>query len=727
MAARRCMRASGTERPTPADPTPGMQETPGVPTAKRVMPPELGIDAIAVLEGRSFFYSDQRGDVPEGSIGGFVRNDTRFIGTWVLTIEGEPLPVLRSQAVDHYSAAFFCTNPDLPDAVKNTISIRRVRFVGAGVQERITIHSFATHPIRFELRLETGTDFADLFEIKDVVRDRSAQIQTTAEADGSVAFRYATDGFEAAIHVRASGVSRVDGGAFVWDVELRPHGDWETVIEIGTEHPWTGDEERAHESFGERSRRADDALSTWIDRAPVLESDSDDLEAIYRRSIADMAALRVHGTLPDSNRRFTLPAAGLPWFMTLFGRDTLITAYMAMWVGPELAQGGLETLSLLQGSKVDEFRDEEPGKIAHELRTGELTLRGLKPHAPYYGNTDSTQLWLVLLSLYWQWTRDDETVKAMKGTVVRALQWIDRYGDRDGDGYVEYQTRSPQGLGNQCWKDSWDGVQFSDGRIPYLPIAIAEAQAYTYDAKTRVAELAERVYGEPDWAAALRTEAAELKERFNRDFWVEERGGYFAIGLDGDKARIDSMTSNMGQLLASGVVPEDRAKIVADQLMSDAMFSGWGIRTMSTADAGFNPIGYHIGTIWPHDNALITMGLVRYGHREQANEICLALLEAAQYSGGRLPEAFAGFPRDIGRFPVPYPTACSPQAWATAAPFVFITAMLGLDVRSGALEVHPDIPDRIGRIRIRGLRAFGHRWDVEAVGRSGYVRLAEDD
>jgi glycogen debranching enzyme len=728
LAAARRMAATPTERPTPADPTPGVKETAGVPSAKRVVPPELGTNAIAVLEGRAFFYSDERGDVPPGSIGGFVRNDTRFIGTWVLTMDGEPLPVLRSHEVDYYSAAFFCTNPELPQVVKNAISIRRARFVGSGVHEKITVRSFAEHPVRFELRLRVGTDFADLFEIKDIVRDRSDQIRTTHDAEGQrMSFHYAADGFEAAAHVRAPGAARIDGDAFVWDVALEPRGDWKTAVQVEVEHPWRGDEERAHESFGESWRRADDALTAWMDRAPVLESDSDALEAIYRQSITDLAALRVHGTLPGSGREFTLPAAGLPWFMTLFGRDTLITAFMSVWVGPELARGGLDTLALLQGSKVDEFRDEEPGKIAHEVRTGELTFRQLKPHGPYYGNTDSTQLWLILLSLYWRWTRDDEMVRRMKDAVARALEWIDRYGDRDGDGYVEYQTRSPQGLGNQCWKDSWDGIQFADGRIPYLPIAITEAQGYTYDAKMRVAELAERVYGDEAWSARLRAEAAELRDRFNRDFWIDERGGYYAVGLDGDKQRIDSMTSNMGHLLASGIVPEDRAKVLADQLMSDAMFSGWGIRTMSSADAGFNPIGYHVGTIWPHDNALIAMGLLRYGHREYANEICLALIEAAGHSRNRLPEAFAGFPRDIGRFPVPYPTACSPQAWATAAPFVFVSAMLGLDVSTGALEVHPDIPDSIGRIKLRGLRAFGHRWDVEAVGRSGYVRLVEGD
>jgi glycogen debranching enzyme len=305
--------------------------------------------------------------------------------------------------------------------------------------------------------------------------------------------------------------------------------------------------------------------------------------------------------------------------------------------------------------------------------------------------------------------------------VERALEWIDRYGDSDGDGFVEYQTRSAQGLGNQCWKDSFDGVQFADGRIPFLPIAIAEAQGYAYDAKVRAAELADRVFGDAGWAERLRGEAARLKEHFNEAFWTEDRGGFYAIGLDGDKRRIDSMTSNMGQLLISGIVPEERAATVVRQLMTDDMFSGWGVRTLSSASAGFNPIGYHVGTIWPHDNAIIATGMARLGFREESNRIALALVEAASYSQGRLPEAFAGFPRVVSRFPVPFPTACSPQAWATAAPFFLVSAMLGIGVHEGHLVVDPFIPESVGRIRISGIHAFGARWDVDATGREGTV------
>jgi glycogen debranching enzyme len=360
----------------------------------------------------------------------------------------------------------------------------------------------------------------------------------------------------------------------------------------------------------------------------------------------------------------------------------------------------------------------------HEVRSGELTLLGEKPHSPYYGTADATPLWLILLSEYWRFTGDDAFVEGRWRNVKAALAWIEEYGDRDGDGYVEYQTRSPQGLGNQCWKDSWDGIQFSDGTIPALPIATAEIQGYVYDAKRRVAELARRLMRDEPLAERLEAEAVELHSRFQEDFWSDERGGFYVVGLDGDKRQIDSLTSNMGHLLWSGIVPAERAPVVARHLMSDALFSGWGVRTLSTEDGGYNPIGYHAGTIWPHDNAIVALGLAHAGFREEANRIALAQLKAASFTGFRLPEVFAGFERRVSRFPVPYPTACSPQAWATGAPFLFVQAMLGLAAHQGTLTLDPCVPAEIGRLAVRRLHAFGVEWDVEAVAAEGEVRSA---
>jgi glycogen debranching enzyme len=729
---------NGGRRTTPKEPHPERRQ----PVEGSELPPQLGTDAIAVLEGRTFMFSDARGDVPPGSVGGLLHDDTRFVSCWRLTLNGEPLSVLRSRAVDHYSAAFFLTNPDLPGLPASTLSVRRLRFVGNGLREQIIVHNPGPRSVALDLRLEVGADFADLFEVKGRVRDRSGEIRISHAADPPrIRFRYARGAFAAgtSIEVHASRVAgdvlpadvlEVVGrrpvspglgqGEISWAVELPHRSALAIELRVAVER----DErtlEPIHVGFGEEREEPEGALTRWLAEVPRFRSDDRTVEQVFERSVLDLAALRIAGELGGES--YVLPAAGLPWFMTLFGRDTIVTGLQTLWVGPELARGGLHLLGALQGTEVDDFRDEEPGKILHEIRSGELTVLGEEPYSPYYGTVDATPLWLVLMSEYWRFTDDGGFVRQRWDRVRAALDWIDRYGDLDGDGYVEYRTRSPRGLGNQGWKDSWDGIQHADGRIPVLPIALAEVQGYVYDAKLRVAELAERLMGDEALATRLRGEARALADRFDRDFWSEERGGYYVVGLDGDKRPIDSMTSNMGHLLWSGIVPEDRAPRVVRQLMSPDLFSGWGIRTLSRRDAGFNPIGYHTGTVWPHDNALIALGLARYGFREEANRVALCLLEASSFTEFRLPEVFAGFDRSVARFPVPYPTASSPQAWATGAPFVFIRTMLGMDAHDREVTIDPRVPERIGRIRIHGMHAFGTHWDVEASGTNGHVRL----
>jgi glycogen debranching enzyme len=735
----RAKRGAGEEsvaverRPTPLDPYP----RPRSPSNREDAPPrprELASDAIAVLEGRTFMFSDSRGDVAPGSTGGLVHEDTRFVSRWELRLDGAPLSLLKSGPVDYDSAAFFLTNPDTPRLRAHSVAVRRLRRVGGGALEQITAFNTAPEPIACELRLHCGADFADLFEIKSGARDRSASIAAAAVGPHSLRFRYQVPAFlaETTISVERSEIvdgateevlaaapPRVDGTDAVWELELPPRCMLVALVKVRVRVNNVKFEPTA-EGFGSRQQPVEGPLSDWLERLPQFEATNELLTSVLRKSVVDLAALRITGDLLGES--YVLPAAGLPWFMTLFGRDTLITSLQTLWIGPGLARGALHLLGALQGMQVDDFRDEEPGKILHEVRSGELTRLGEMPHSPYYGTADATPLWLILLSEYWRFTGQDAFVLERWDKVESALGWIDRYGDRDGDGYVEYQTRSQAGLGNQCWKDSWDGIQFSDGRIPHLPIATAEIQGYVYDAKLRVAELARRLRGDAGLAERLEREAEELYARFNDDFWSEDRGGYYVVGLDGDKRPIDSVTSNMGHLLWSGIVPQERAGRVASQLTSDAMFSGWGVRTLSTDDRGYNPIGYHTGTIWPHDNSLVALGLARAGFRDEANRIALAQLEAASFTDYRLPEAFAGFERWVSRFPVPYPTACSPQAWATAAPFVFVQAMLGLEARDGELRLDPHVPEQIGRIVIRRLHAFGSDWDLDAAGTEGTVR-----
>jgi glycogen debranching enzyme len=408
-----------------------------------------------------------------------------------------------------------------------------------------------------------------------------------------------------------------------------------------------------------------------------------------------------------------LPAAGLPWFMTVFGRDSLLTSYQALPFAPELAQTTLRVLAARQGTRVDPFRDEEPGKILHEIRFGELTAFEERPHSPYYGSADSTPLFLILLDETERWTGDAGLVLDLEDEARAALDWIDRYGDRDGDGYVEYERGNAEtGLENQCWKDSHDSILFADGTQSRLPRACCEIQGYVYDAKVRCARLARQIWSDRELAERLEEQAAELRRRFNQDFWLQDRG-YYALALDGDKRPVDSLTSNIGHLLWSGIADDEKAEHVARHLVGPRLFSGWGVRTMAEGDGGYNPIGYHDGTVWPHDNSLIAAGLARYGYRREAARVAFAMLEAAEYFEHRLPEAFAGYARAQTRFPVEYPTACSPQAWATGAPLLFITTLLGLEPGDEERR-SPVLPASVSRLDLR----FDGRPRVRSEGRT---------
>ncbi|MGN9775268.1 amylo-alpha-1,6-glucosidase [Micromonospora sp. H33] len=714
-------------RPTPADPRPAQPRDPLERVAEaRALPPNLGDNSVALVYGSTFMLTAPNGDVPAGSIGGLVHLDTRLLNRWVLRINGATLLVLRSDTVDAYSAQFFATNPPLPGLQQDTVAARRMRYLGDGLHERIEISCYWPEPLRLEVRMETGTDFADLIEIKSVVLDRSDRIDRHHGRDGSpLFFSYEHEGFSSQVGISASPPpDHVDGDDLVWVVELAPHDTWRVDLHVplppGTEMP-----NRVSGDIADvLHHRVEDPHARFQAQVSRLRSEHPLLERVMDQCRADLMAMRME--MEISGQLVSLPAAGLPWFLTLFGRDTLITAYQSLASGPRLAKGALLALAQLQGKRCDDFSDEEPGKILHEVRRGELTRRGLKPYDPYYGTADATQLWLILLSEYWRWSGDDDLVRSLRDNAMAALAWIDTYGDRDGDGYVEYATRSAEGLGNQCWRDSWDGIRFADGGIPVLPIATCEIQGYTYDAKLRLAELADGPLGDPGLARRLRTVAADLHDNFNRDFWLDERGGFYAVGLDGDKNPIDSLTSNMGHLLWSGIVPPERAGIVARQLLSPQMFSGWGIRTLSTDDLPYNPIGYHLGTVWPHDTSLAVLGLYRYGFRDEANTVALALLDAAAQFNYRLPEALAGYPRSQTTFAVPYPTACSPQAWASGVPIVLARAMLGAEPVGGKPTLDPHIPAEVGRITVKRLNAFGRFWDIDAVGATGTVRPSQN-
>jgi glycogen debranching enzyme/putative sterol carrier protein len=670
---------------------------------------------VDILEGNTFVVSDVRGDIDGTPVEphGFFANDTRFLSKWILTVNGERPASLSVDETRYYGAQFFLAPSTGTTYVDSSLAVIRKRVVLDGFHDWLTVINYGAEPAVLELVLDAEADFADLFEVKDATAgQKKGQPSARAEADRLV-FGYERGTFKRETWIRAVSGSpeyREDGLRF--SVTLRPQERWDAEIDvIPIADPAASPELRSPSDWEDPSVRL--GLRKWALSVPELSSSWDPLDNIYRRALGDLAALRFAADVrPDKE----LPAAGLPWFMTVFGRDSIITSYQALPFVPELAEAALLTLGDFQARTVDHFRDSEPGKILHEMRYGELTAFEERPHSPYYGSVDSTMLYLILLDEFERWTGRVDLVRELEPVARAALAWIDAYGDRDGDGYVEYERRNTAtGLENQCWKDSWNSIQWADGRIAELPRATCELQGYVYDAKNRCARLARVIWNDPALAARLENEAAALKERFNRDFWLVERG-YYALALDGKKRPVDALASNVGHLLWSGIVDDDKAPRVVEHLMGDRLFSGWGIRTFATGQAGYNPIGYHLGTVWPHDTALCVMGLRRYGYRVEAARVAMALLEAAELFGGRLPEAFAGFTRADTAFPVEYPTACSPQAWASGAPLMIVWALLGLAPDGAILRANPELPEQMRALRLGRIPG---RWGRAEVGVDG--------
>jgi glycogen debranching enzyme len=572
------------------------------------------------------------------------------------------------------------------------------------------------------VRIDMASDFADLFEVKDSLAKQGIQYQRVDRENRSLILGYRREQFVRETHITCTAAATFDQQGITFSPHLEPHGEWTTCLDVTISIPSVTAVNTAQVQFcrhgQEHSGMATD-LEKWLSAAPRLSCQWSWLERIYKRSLVDLAALRFYQHMIPGR---SLPAAGLPWFMTIFGRDSLITSLQALPFTPELAETTLLTLAVWQGETIDDFRDEEPGKIIHELRYGEMTAFEERPQSPYYGTADATPLFLILLDEYERWTGNSQLVHTLEMEARGALAWIDTYGDRNGDGYIEYDRRNKQtGLENQCWKDSWNSILFADGSFSRLPRATCEIQGYVYDAKLRSARLARQFWNDPALAERLEQDAAALKRRFNQDFWIPERN-LFALALDGDGRKVDSLTSNIGHLLWSGIVEDDKVQACVDHLMGDKLFSGWGVRTMAEGEGGYNPISYHVGTVWPHDNSIIAWGLRRCGYREEAAQVAAGILEAATFFKGRLPEAFAGYRRDLTGFPVEYPTACSPQAWATGTPLLLLRTMLGLEPVGDHLLVDPAVPRTIGHLELLDIPG---RWGRADAFSRGQVDLPE--
>ena len=667
---------------------------------------------VTLVQGSAFCISGRSGDMSAGAPHGLFFRDSRFLSRFELRVNGQRPEPLASSTPDPFSAVFVSRTRPRAGQSDSTLLVFRHRYIGRGMREDLVVRNFADEPAFCSLELVLDADFAHLFEVKEgrAGGDLDRELDVSEE-DGALMFRVRKGAFRRGSRVSFSRPAQVGTGRAVFEVIVPARSEWGTCIQLTPIIDGEAIEPRY--PCGEPVGRAMpmERMARWRRQMPAVDTDHEGLRRAVARSAEDLGALRIFD--PDYPER-TVVAAGAPWFMTLFGRDSIITAWMALLVDPDLALGVLQTLARFQGTNVDPRQDEEPGKILHEMRFGEAASLSLGGGQVYYGTADATPLFVMLLGEMRRWGLAGEIVDQLMPHADRALEWIETYGDRDGDGYVEYQRASDRGLVNQGWKDSWDGVRFADGEVARPPIALCEVQGYVYGAYLARAHFAHE-QGDTATVEHYRAKAAGLKAAFNRDFWIEDRG-WFAMALDGRKRQVDALASNMGHCLWTGIVDEDKAARVAEHLLSPAMFSGWGVRTLASTMGGYNPISYHCGSVWPHDNAIIAAGLMRYGFVEHAQRVVMAMLDASVTQGGRLPELFTGLERDEFPGVVGYPTSCSPQAWSAASPLLFLRTLLRLEpwVPHGKVWLSPALPPEIHRLRVDRIPLGGRRVGVQA-------------
>jgi len=704
--------------------------TPGGPAPPVVRATDL--TGVHVLKsGDMFMLNNAHGDIrPDGRGLGLFLGDTRFLSTYDLLLNGTHPVVLRAGPAASQHSVIQMANPDLLDQPadadgaevvlrRHSLGVVRDRTIGGGLSERVTVTNYTTLPQRARMTLRLDADYADIFELRGLVRAMRGERLTNAWSSDGLAFSY----------------RGLDGGVRRTTVSLYPHmrraavtlpDDALDTAETTLELDWLIQPGRSETLAIEvRAETLDDgAPHAPPQRWPVgatIETSHVLAERALERSTADLGLLVNDG--PDQGERYI--AAGVPWFSCLFGRDSIITSLQMLAVQPEIARATLSILARLQATKVDEFHDAAPGKILHELRSGELARTNEIPHTPYYGTVDATPLWLMLLDEYERWTGDSTLIERLWPNALAALDWLDRHGDLDGDGFIEYQRLSERGLVNQGWKDSADSVRNRDGSLGEGPIALVEVQGYAYAARRGLARLA-RLRGDEALATSQENAADRLRRRFEDAFWMEDAGTY-AMALDGAKQQVDGIASNAGHALWTGIADEKRAVRTAAALTGGGMWSGWGIRTLSADTIGYNPIGYHLGSIWPHDNAICAAGFARYGLFDATRQVAGALFEATAYfREARLPELFCGFERATSPLPVPYPVACSPQAWAAGSLYHLMSAALGLrpDARAGRLElVRPALPKWLPSLRLLGLRVGAAAVDLEFSAQEGSISV----
>jgi len=678
------------------------------------MPVTVGPSTLTINYDRQFLISQPNATMlPQDDVG-FFASDTRFVSGYGLTLNGRPPKLLDAITVEHFSARYEFMTPELSlgpgsgagaDGLlpEGSIGLRLERTILEGIHEDYELTNYAMHPVRVVVEIAIESDFADVFDVRNHRLIRRGDLQTTWRPRiGELRSTYRNRTFRRGLLVKvekAGSKPEYANGRLVFRLDLASRAEWHVCLKwLPVIGPRLARTLPCHALVLDESRR--------MHKLPPLEiiTSHPTLPAIWRQAVEDTDALRMVDTTVRGG--VFVPAAGIPWFVTLFGRDSLVVSMESISAFPEFALGALRTLSQVQATDDDAEQDKEPGKIPHEIRSGELASLKLLPFAPYYGTADATPLFLIVLSYAYQWSGDVALLQRYRRNAEAALNWLLQYGDRDGDGFQEYSRRSSQGIFNQGWKDSWDAIRHADGSIPEAPIALCELQGYAFDALLRMAEIYE-LLKEPDKAADMRERARRLYQRFNEVFWWEAEGTYY-LGLDKDKRPMETVASNAGHCLSSGIVPPERAERVVDRLMADDMWSGWGIRTLSSKHPGYNPYSYHCGSVWPHDNATIAGGFRRAGRHTEAQRVAEGIFAAAErFDAYRLPELFSGLPRDAGAFPVPYLGANVPQAWAAAAVFRLVAILCGIhtDGRTRTMYVNPDLPDWLPSLTLRNLRA----------------------
>jgi len=691
----------------------------------------IGSPQLVIHQGEAVWIAEPDGQVEDISVKGLMFRDTRLISNWMLFANGIRWELINGGAITHYAARVFLTNPVIPTEngtiKEHTLGFIMTREVDGGVHEDFDIANYGAHPVHFNLELLIRSDFGDVFEVKSSELIRRGRIRTDwNERNQELRLDYRNQDFHRGIVVRIKSPvpTLYANGRISFDVSIEPGKHWhacvmtdlldgETMIAAPEHHQTPGQGDAVKTGAGL-------SLAAAREATPQLRTSNEEFYRFYHQALDDMVALRLPIALDQDHDLHLVPAAGLPWFVALFGRDSLIASLQTLPLTPVFARGAIAVLGARQSLERDDFRDAEPGKILHELRLGELAHFKLIPHTPYFGTADATPLWLMVLHGAWKWTGDRAMLERQLPTAERCLDWIEHWGDRDADGFQEYQTRSPRGYENMGWKDSGDGVLNADGSMVKGPKALCELQGYVYAAWVGMAEIYD-VLGRPDAAAKLRDKAAAFQLKFDEAFWNDEFGG-IVYALDGDKKQVFSRVSNVGHCLYTGLILPQRAQAVVDRLMGPDMFSGWGVRTLSAAHPAYNPNSYHNGSVWPHDNGILAQGMARYGFHEQAAAVARAVSGANSYfEMHQMPELYAGTPRDGGNFPVQFLGSNVPQAWAAGSVFSFLQAMLGLDAdaSSGMLYVDPRLPDWLPDVTLHGVHVGDVSFDLKFERHSG--------